>query len=121
MANVFYNGKGELLTPILVLRPTDGATTKDGEIYDYQIIVIKKKFFFGHYWQCEISIKNAVTGYSENESQTFDESKFKEVIKFINIPRHFFQKHHIDVLRFDDTEMTYKIFEITVKKWLKEK
>jgi hypothetical protein len=91
--------------------------TDQGEVFDYRLIVIKKSFFFGHYWHCEISVRNVVTGYSEEEKQTFDSSKYDEVIRFITIPRKFFLEHHIDILRFDDEEMTYKQFEIMVKKW----
>ena len=107
--------------PIIVVRPTDGAITEEGQIYDYRLTVVKKYQFIIWYWLCEVEVRNIVTGKKEQDIQVFTENQEEDFRAFMKIPSRFFLHHHIDVLTFGGKKMKHDTFLKHVNVWLKKK
>jgi len=107
--------------PKIVVKPTEGAMTEEGQIYDYRLTVVKKYQFIIWYWVCEIEIQNIITGKMEKDAQIFTEGQREELLEFVRAPFRFFLKHHMDILVFDGKKMKHETFLKHVGKWLKKK
>ena len=104
--------------PIVAVKPTFMAYSKDGDIFDYSLTLVKKSFFFGHYSFAELSIKNIVTGEEERDTRSFTRTQNKELKNYMKMPREIFCGHEIDVLMFDGKKrMSWSLYKGLLALW----
>ena len=104
--------------PIVAVKPTFMAYSKDGDIFDYSLTLVKKSFFFGHYSFAELAIKNIVTGEEERDTRSFTRSQNKELKNFMKIPRSIFVEHEIDIFLFDGKKkMSWSLYKGLLALW----
>ena len=122
MSSLSNKGEDGSCIPIVAMKPTFMAYTKDGEIFDYSLTLVKKRFFFGYYSFAELAIKNLVSGEEERDTEAFTADQKKELKSFLRIPKALFEKHDVDILYFKDKEkMTFSKYRGILALWNRKK